>query len=90
MTWRVEIDDRAAKELRSLDAKVQKEILRYLRERIATHEDPRRFGKALGRELSGLWRYRVGNYRLVCMIEDAVFIVLIIRIGHRRDVYGQS
>lgn len=88
MTWNVEIDDRAAKELRSLDGKVQKEILKYLRERISTEEDPRRFGKALGRELSGLWRYRVGNYRLICLIEDAVFVVLVVRIGHRKEVYS--
>jgi mRNA interferase RelE/StbE len=87
LTWNIEIDDRAAKELRSLDAQAQKEIKRYLRDKIATDEDPRRFGKALGRELNGLWRYRVGNYRLVCMIEDAVFIVLVIRIGHQKNVY---
>lgn len=88
MTWSVEIDDRAAKELRSLDGKAQKEILKYLRERIVTKEDPRSFGKALGRELSGLWRYRVGDYRLICMIEGAVFVVIVVRIGHRKEVYN--
>lgn len=88
MTWSVEIDDRAAKELRSLDGKVQKEILKYLRERISTENDPRRFGKALGREHTGLWRYRVGDYRLICMVEDSVFVVLVVRIGHRKEVYN--
>ena len=87
--WSVEFDDRARKELRSLDAQAQREILRYLRERIATDEDPRRFGKALSKELSGLWRYRVGNYRLICRIEDNVLVVLVVRVGHRREVYEE-
>ena len=85
--WSVEFDDRARKELRSLDAQAQREILRYLRQRIAVDEDPRRFGKALGRDLSGLWRYRVSSYRLICRIEDDVLVVLIVRVGHRSEVY---
>lgn len=87
MTWSVEFDDAAAKELRKLDRQAQQEILRYLRERIATEEDPRRLGKPLSRDLAGLWRYRVGNYRLVCDIEDEKVVVLVVRVGHRRDVY---
>ena len=70
MTWTVEFDDAAAKELRKLDRQAQQEILRYLRERIATDEDPRRFGKPLSRDLAGLWRYRVRTYRMICYIED--------------------
>ena len=85
--WNVEFDDRARKELRSLDAQAQREILRYLRERIAVDDDPRRFGKALGRDLSGLWRYRVGSYRLICRIEDGMLVVLVVRVGHRSEVY---
>ncbi|HET8711467.1 MAG TPA: type II toxin-antitoxin system RelE/ParE family toxin [Spongiibacteraceae bacterium] len=87
MTWGVEFDDAAAKELRKLDRQAQQDILRYLRERIATDEDPRRFGKPLSRDLAGLWRYRVGNYRLICDIEDDKVVVLVLRVGHRRDVY---
>lgn len=87
MTWTVEFDDAAAKELRKLDKQVQQEILRYFRERIATDEDPRRFGKPLSRELAGLWRYRVRNYRIICNIEDDKLIVLVLRAGHRKDVY---
>lgn len=85
--WSVEFDERARKELRSLDAQAQREILRYLRERVATDENPRRFGKALGHDLSGLWRYRVGDYRLICRIEEQVLVVLVVRVGHRREVY---
>ncbi len=87
MTWTVEFDDAAAKELRKLDKQTQSEILRYLRERIATDEDPRRFGKPLSRELTGLWRYRVRNYRMICTIEDDKLIVLVLRVGHRKDIY---
>ena len=70
MTWLVEFDDAAAKELRKLNKQTQSEILKYLRERIATDEDPRRFGKPLSRNLVGLWRYRIRDYRLICNIED--------------------
>ena len=87
MTWTVEFDDTATKELRKLDKQAQREILRYFRERIATDEDPRRFGKPLSRELAGLWRYRLRNYRMICHIEDDKLIVLVLRVGHRKDVY---
>ena len=87
MTWIVEFDDSATKELRKLDRQAQQEILRYFRERIATNEDPRRFGKPLSHDLTGLWRYRVRNYRMICNIEDDKLIVLVLRAGHRKHVY---
>ena len=86
MTWTVEFDDAAAKELRKLDKQAQKDILKYLRERIATDEDPRRFGKALSHNLAGLWRYKIRDYRLICNIEDDKLIVLILHVGHRKEV----
>ena len=85
--WTVEFDDRARRELRKLDIKVQREILRYLRERVAGSSDPRQFGKPLRMNLAGLWRYRVGQYRLICRLENDRFVVLVIKIGHRREVY---
>lgn len=87
VAWKVEFKDAASKELRKLDRQAQQEILRYLRERIATSEDPRRFGKALSRELISLWRYRVQNYLLICNIEDQILTVLVVRVGHRKDIY---
>jgi mRNA interferase RelE/StbE len=87
VAWRVEFDREAARDLRKLDVQAQRQILRYLRERIATDENPRRFGHNLTRDLKGLWRYRVGNYRIVASIEDDRFVVLVVTIGHRRDVY---
>ena len=85
--WRVEFDRSAAKEFRKLGEPARRTILRYLRERIATADDPRRFGKPLAGELTGLWRYRVGDYRLVVTFEDDRLIVLVLRVAHRREVY---
>ena len=85
--WSVEFDDRARRELRKLDLQAQKEILRYLRERIAGSSDPRQFGKPLRLNLAGLWLYRVGDYRLICRFEENRLVVLVIKVAHRREVY---
>ncbi len=85
--WTVEFDPEAAKELRKLGRPAQELILRYLRERIATFDDPRRFGKALGGDMAGLWRYRVGDYRLIVTFEEDRLVVLVLTLGHRRNVY---
>ena len=87
MTWTIEWDDRARRELRRLDPQVQREILSYFSKRIATDEDPKRFGKRLRHELQGLWSYRIGNYRAICHIENEYLVVLVLAIGHRRQVY---
>jgi mRNA interferase RelE/StbE len=85
--WRIEFDRDAARDLHKLGATAQRLILRYLRQRIATAENPRRFGRALTGDLKGLWRYRVGDFRIVAAIEDDHFIVMVVTVGHRRDVY---
>lgn len=85
--WAVEFDDRARRELRKLDRQTQQDILRYLRERVAGSPDPRQFGKPLRMNLAGLWRYRIGDYRLICRIEDHHLVVLVLKVGHRREVY---
>ena len=87
MTWKVEFDDSAVKELRKLDNQIQREILRFFRERIAIEKNPRRFGKSLSRNLAGLWRYRIRNYRMICDIEDNKLVVLVIRVAHRKEIY---
>ena len=66
--WRVEFDRDATRDLRKLGHRAESLVLRYLRERIATNQDPRRFGHALTHDLKGLWRYRVGDYRIVALI----------------------
>lgn len=87
MTWTIEWDERARRELRRLDRQVQRDILKYFSERIATDQDPRRFGKPLQHELQGLWLYRIGNYRAICHIENDSLVVLVLALGHRRQVY---
>ena len=85
--WRVEFDVRAAKELIKLGPETKKKIISFLKDRIATADDPRRFGKALTANLAGLWRYRIGDYRVICLIQDEKLLVLALKVGHRRQVY---
>lgn len=87
MAWRIEFDAQVEHDLKKIDREVQRRIMRYLGEKIATGKDPRRFGAPLRRELSGLWKYRLGDYRIICRIEDKKVVVFVIRIGHRKDVY---
>ena len=87
MIWKVTLKDEAVKQLRKLNPNIQDRITNYRRTRIATEEDPRRFGKALTGDLKGLWRYRVDDYRIVCFIENNILTVLIVKIGHRRNIY---
>jgi len=88
LTWRIEFEAEAMKELARLDRQAQERIRRYLRERIAPSENPRDFGEPLRRNLAGFWKYRVGNYRIVVEIQDEAILVLVLRIGHRSKVYG--
>jgi mRNA interferase RelE/StbE len=85
--WTIEFDDRARRELRRLSAEVQASIFRYLRERIDGSADPKQFGKPLRLNLAGLWRYRVGDYRLICRFENDRLVVLVIKVAHRSRVY---
>lgn len=87
MAWTVEWDERAVREAQKLGREARRRIVTYMRERIATSEDPRRFGKPLLAEKAGLWRYRVGDYRIVCRIEDDRVVVLILAVGHRSKIY---
>lgn len=87
MNWVYKFDERALKELKKLDRQAQREIIAYLDKRIAGRLDPKRFGKPLRAGLSGLWRYRIGNYRLVCQIKEREFVVLVLTAGHRKNVY---
>lgn len=90
MTWTVEIAPFAQKQLRKLDRSVQKRLLDWLFERIEGCKNPRHFGEPLRGDLDGLWRYRVGDYRILCEIHDQKLVVLALAIGHRRDIYARS
>lgn len=91
MAWQIEFSTTAEKILTKLGIDTQKRIIRFLRERVANLDDPRGTGKALvGPTLSGLWRYRVGDYRILCRIEDEKICIVVVEIGHRREVYKKQ
>ena len=87
MGWRIEFSDSALKALKKIDKQAAQRILRFVRERILSSDDPRAHDNALQGELRTYWRYRVGDYRLICHIEDDALRILVIRIGHRKEVY---
>lgn len=85
MAWQIELTGSAEKELAKLDKPVAQRIIKFLRERVSV--DPRSSGKALKGDHSGLWRYRIGDYRVICEIYDDRISVLVVRVGHRKEVY---
>jgi mRNA interferase RelE/StbE len=88
MAWCVELSESADRELGKLDAPHRKRILKFLQNRVAKLDDPRALGEPLhGSRLGEFWKYRVGDYRLICKIEDDRPIVLVLRVGHRREIY---
>lgn len=87
MAWTIEYTETARKQLRKLDKQVARQIVDFMDERVAPLADPRSTGKALVGALGGLWRYRVGDYRVICEIRDGALIALVVQIGNRREVY---
>lgn len=88
MAWRIEFERAAERELEALGPEAARRILRYLRDRIAPLDDPRSTGQALrGSRLGDFWKYRIGDYRLIAQIDDGTVRILVVRVGHRRDVY---
>lgn len=88
MAWRIEVSETAEKQLAKLDKPVAKRLRSFLVERLAPLDDPRSIGQALrGSELGEFWKYRVGDWRLVCQIKDAKILITLIRLGNRREVY---
>lgn len=86
MQWRVELKAKAAQAINKLDAQHRERIRAFLKKQ-STQRNPRATGKALQGQLAGYWRYRVGDYRLICQIKDDRLVILVIEIGHRKDVY---
>lgn len=87
MTWTINWSDEARKQLRKLDKKRQSEIIRYIGERVANADHPTAFGKPLRHNKFGLWRYRVGDCRVICQIKGQELMILILRVGHRKNIY---
>ena len=85
--WRIEISRTAERQILKLDRTGQIAIQRFLRERLSVAENPRQWGKPLHGEKRGLWRYRVGDYRLICHIQDERITVVVLEVGNRKYVY---
>jgi len=87
LAWTVEISDVAERQLRKLDRQIHKCILDWLDDRLEGCKNPRHFGEPLKGDHAGFWRYRIGNYRVLCEIQDQYVVVLVLTIGLRKQVY---
>lgn len=87
MKYKVVFTDRARKQLKKLDRPTYSLIDAWIRKNLQDCENPRRLGKALSGDKSGQWRYRIGNYRIICQINDKEITVLVLEVGHRRNIY---
>ncbi len=88
MAWKIELARDAESELRKMDRQAAKRILRFLHDHVAMLEDPRSIGEALkGSRFGEFWKYRVGAYRVISHIKDDALLILVVKIGHRREVY---
>ncbi|MGA9069608.1 MAG: type II toxin-antitoxin system RelE/ParE family toxin [Terracidiphilus sp.] len=89
-TWTIEVSALADRQLDKLDSPIARRIEKFLHERVAKLEDPRSIGEALhGSRLGEFWKYRVGDWRIICEIQDKKLIILALQIGHRREVYSR-
>lgn len=87
MAWKIEYADTALRQLKKLDRQIARRIVDFMENRIGSADDPRSSGKALAGMLAGLWRYRQGDWRILCEIQDEKVVVLVLGVGHRSKVY---
>jgi mRNA interferase RelE/StbE len=87
MTWTVNYSKRAIKALAKIDSNNRKRILNFIDNILPHLDNPKQQGKQLTGQFRGLWRYRVGDYRLICNIQDDEVIILVLDIGHRKKIY---
>jgi mRNA interferase RelE/StbE len=88
MAWKIELSAQVDRDLIKLDAQQSKRILKFLHERVAPLDNPRSMGEALqGSRLGEFRKYRVGDYRVICKIEDDRLLILVLRVGHRKEIY---
>jgi mRNA interferase RelE/StbE len=88
LAFEIEFDPEAVKDLKKLDRSIQQRLIGFLKQRVATLDNPRAIGEALaGTKLGGYWKYRVGDWRIICDIQDRRIVVRVLRIGNRREVY---
>ena len=88
MAYSIEFDPDAVKDVKKLDRPVQQRLIGFLRERVAQLDNPRSIGEALtGAGLGHYWKYRVGDWRIVCDIQDDRVVVRVLRVGNRKEIY---
>ncbi len=88
MAWQIDVSETAIKQLSKLDRQVAARITSFLRDRLSVLDDPRSIGEALrGSELGDFWKYRVGDWRLICEIQDKKILITVLSLGNRREVY---
>jgi mRNA interferase RelE/StbE len=88
VSWAYRVEESALRELKNLGPSVAAEIFAYLDTRISGSTDPRQFGKPLRGPLKGFWRYRVGDFRILCRLEQGILTIVVISVGHRSKIYG--
>lgn len=87
MAWKIEFLKSAAKEFDGLDKVVRRRIISYFNERVLVLDDPRQLGEALTGSKAGYWKYCIGDYRVICSFESHRLVIVIVAIGHRREIY---
>ncbi len=88
MTWRIDFSPAALRSLENLDQQVKRRILSFVHNRLAVRPNPRQLGEALqGKQFVNTWRYRVGDYRVLAEIKDDIVTILVVEVGHRREIY---
>lgn len=90
MAWKIDFDPGALGDLKKIDRQHQRRIMRFLRKRVLPLDNPRSIGAPLKGPLGELWKYRVGDYRIICDIQDPILKILVLGIGHRREVYRRD
>ena len=88
--YRVEYSERAIKELKKLNRYTRQMIYAWISKNLVGCENPRQHGKGLTANRSGQWRYRIGDYRLICEIKDNELVILALSVGHRREIYSRQ
>ena len=88
MAWTIDYSTLAERQLDRLDRQVANRIRSYMSERVATLDDPHERGERLRWNLRDYWRYRIGDYRVICDIQDEALVVLVVNVGHRREIYS--
>ena len=87
--WKIIFDKKAEESLKKIERTIEKKIIRYMEVKVSVLQNPRLIGKPLTGNKKGLWRYRVGDYRVVCDIKDSEIMILVVDADHRKNIYDK-